>query len=144
MISIYKAEYIFFLFCSTLILSFITITMFFFIEGYNFLAWKRQFWYSASDSFKNLVSIIIHYLSLFKITKSGLKRICGFFFSKIKLLTQFTNMMLLKLFSLAALLFFSLMRLALDKIEALWPYANPRVLKLLALVFLFFFLYDCF
>lgn len=74
-IFIYKAKYIFFLSYSTLISLFITNIMFFFVESYNLL---------VLSSFKKLVLITVYYLSLFKITKSELKKIYVFFYLKIK------------------------------------------------------------
>lgn len=143
MILIYKVEYIFFPSYSTPISSFATITTFFFVEDCNSLGRKRQFWQSASDSFGKVVPITIHYFSLFKIRKSCLKRICAFPYLNIKPLTQSANLMLLKLFPLAVLLFSSLMRLTPKEIEALQPYAAPTLLKPFALVPLFLLPHDC-
>lgn len=70
-------------------------------------------------SFQNTDLTIIYYLSLFKITKNGLKKICAFFYLKIKLLMQSKNLMLLKLFFLISLLFFFLIQLIFNKIEIL-------------------------
>lgn len=137
MISIYKAECNFFPSCSTPISPFVTITTFFFVEGCNSLAQKQQFWQSVLGSFGKLVPITIHYLSLFKITKSGLKKICAFSCSKIKPLTQSTNPMLLKLFSLAALLLSPPICLAPNEIEAPRPCADPTLLKPFPLMPLF-------
>lgn len=123
-ISIYKAEYIFFSTCSTPISPFITITTFFFLKICNSSAQKWQFWQFALNNFKKLILITIYHLSSFIIIKSGLKKIYAFFCLKIKPLMQSANLMLLKLFSLAALLFFPLMCFVLKEIEVLWPCAN--------------------
>lgn len=142
-ISICKVECIFFLSCSTLISLFANITMFFFVEDCNSLEQKRQFQQSASDRFGKVVPITIHYFSSFKIIKSGLKRIYTFPCLKIKPLTQSANLILLKLFPLAALLFFSLMRLAPKEIETLQPYTDPMLLKPFAQVALFLLSHNC-
>ena len=75
MILTYKAKCIFFLSYSILISLFATNITFVFIEGYKLLAQKQWFWQFALGSFERLVLITIYYLSLFKITKSGLKKI---------------------------------------------------------------------
>lgn len=142
-ILIYKAKYIFFPFYSTLILFFITITMFFFVKSYNLLTQKRQFWQFALGNFRKLVLITIYYLNLFKITKSSLKKICIFFCLKMKPLTQFANPVLWKLFFLIALLFFLSMCLIFNKIDALRPYIDSTLLKLFILMPLFFCSYNC-
>lgn len=94
-------------------------------------------------SFEKQVSITIHYISLFKIIKNCLKRICAFLYIKIKLLTQFVNPMLRKLFSLAALPLSLPIRLVSNKIATLWPYTDPTLLKPFALILLFFHPQDC-
>lgn len=101
----------------------------FFIENYNLLIQKWQFWQPVLNSFEKLVLITIYYTSLFKRIKSGLKRIFAFSCLKIKLQMQFASLILLKLFLVAVLLSFSLIYVDYNKIKAMQLYANPTLLK---------------